>query len=470
MSSKSSDDFILYLELDALMDTRIGTLMRINPDFAIRATGSKDYHARLSDDLTDIIGKDFEQKFFKDAYYQRDISTLFYSRATRMVEYLASLIKEQAVKKMMGDPRLLGLQVIVNTFPYALEDSQSVFLRRVIATSLGIPVNHLELDYLPYREMSIGWLRSLNPTVMVIYNFNEWTSACKDMPKTIEEYKTIKGNPETILLTPGLLHTRHDYNKIMTMDRSGSNDKDPFIIAKKAFAPLFALEVLPARLFSVQRYIVEKVQMTDLNKAQQDVILMNQLAGRTQENKPNAIIAQTEQVVEEFYETITGLGKGLLEGDWEEFRNGLGDMIVVIWGEENVAEIPMADDLAKIMQKNLSKFDTDYVTATSSLHAMQEAGYKCEIRETEINGQKYFPILTTEAGFVVEGGKRKDYNKDKFLKSINWSVEEFEASPNLPMPDAVTKEDLERYAQMVDSLTSRFAALGIALRERMKSL
>lgn len=145
-------------------------------------------------------------------------------------------------------------------------------------------------------------------------------------------------------------------------------------------------------------------------------------------------------------------------------------MLVVIFGMENHAEIPMVDDLDKIMQKNLSKFDKDYVTATQSLEAMQALGYKCEIRETEIDGVKYFPILTTESGVVItETGQRKEYAGNKFLKSINWSEEEFELSPNLPQPEDVNQTHLLKLAQLSESLSVRFAELGKALREDMNS-
>ena len=73
--------------------------------------------------------------------------------------------------------------------------------------------------------------------------------------------------------------------------------------------------------------------------------------------------------------------------------------------------------------------------------------------------------------FIIdEKGQRKDYNKDKFLKSINWSEEVFEVSHNLPKPDDVQLADLERAAQLAESLSSKLASLGMALRDRMKSL
>lgn len=251
----------------------------------------------------------------------------------------------------------------------------------------------------------------------------------------------------------------------MEMDRSDVNASDPFTLARKFFAPAFALEVLPIRYFSVQLMKEENLAMTDLNKLHQDVLTMNKIAGRTQDSKPTAIVAQFEQIGEEFLETVKGLYLGLKDGEWDEFRNGLGDMVVVIWGQESVAAFPLADDLEKIMQKNLSKFDTDFVTATTSLQEMQELGYKCEIRETEVNGVKYFPIITTEEGFVLdEKGQRKDYNKDKFLKSINWSEEVFDISMALPKPTDVTLNDLERAALLVESLATRLGDLGTALR------
>lgn len=467
----STPELKIYIELDALVDSRIGTLMRLKPEFAIKATASKEFHNRLTDDITDIIGEGFDLKQYNDAYYQRDMSTLFYSRATRMVDFIRETIRQQAFKKLLGDPRLGGLQVIVNTFPYPFDENDEAMMRRIIATSLALPTHLITFDYLPIRDMTLAWIKALDAAIIVMYNFAEWTKVAKDLPKTVDEAKKMTGSPSTIMMVPGLLATRHDYQKIMSMDRSDVADKDPFTIAKKAFAPAFALEVLPARLFSVQRFVQEKVEMTDLNKLQQDVITMNLIAGRKQENKASAIISQTEQVAEEFHETIKGLMGGLLDGDWDEFRNGLGDMVVVIWGEENVAEFPLADDLSKIMAKNLSKFDTDYVTATASLNAQMELGYKCEIRETNVNGQTYYPIITTEDGFVIDAkGQRKEYNKNKFLKSVNWSEEVFDASPNLPLPSQVNEEDLERLVQLVESLSTKFASLGMALRERMKSL
>ena len=462
---------IFYIMLDALMDTRIGTLMRMSPEYAIKATGSKEFHSRLSDDLTDIIGGDFDQQQFAKAYYERDIHTMFYSRVTRMVEYLRTVIHEQAVRKMSGDPRIGELQVVINTYPFYLEPADLSMLQRVIAAALGQPERYVIMEFREYKDMSLAWLRSLNPAVMVVYDFLEWMKSCSDMPRTVEEAKKMTGSPETICMVPGLLQTRHDYKTIMSMDRSDTPDKDPFTIVKKSMAGAFALEVLPSRYFSVQLLAIEKLNMSDLNNIQEQIITMNQIAGRKQDNKPGAIVAQFEQVGEEFYETMKGLFAGLVDGDWDEFRNGLGDMVVVIWGEESVAEFPLVDDLAKIMHKNMSKFDTDYVTATTSLQAMQDLGYKCEIRETEVNGVKYFPIITTETSFIIdEKGQRKDYNKDKFLKSINWSEEVFEVSHNLPKPDDVQLADLERAAQLAESLSSKFASLGMALRDRMKSL
>ena len=467
----SANETIFYVMLDALLDSRIGTLMRMKAEYAIKATGSKEYHQRLADDFAEIVeDENFDLKFYQNLYYTRDISTMFYSRATRMVEYLKRIIHDQAIRKMTGDPRVGPLKLIINTYPYYLEGEDLTYLRRVLAAAFAQPFEVIEMDFRPIKEMTLNWLRAIEPAVCVMYDFYEWTKSCADLPRTQEEAKKMVGSPETIMMVPGLLTSRHDYQKFMNMDRSDAGINDPFTTARKFFAPAFALEVLPARYFSVQLIVEETVEMTNLNKLHRDVLTMNQIAGRVQDNKPSSIVGQFEQIGEEFHETMKGLLVGLQTGDWNEFRNGLGDMVVVIWGEESVAEIPLADDLDKIMQKNLSKFDKDFVTATSSLQAMQEMGYKCEIRETEVNGVKYFPILTTEDGFILtEKGQRKEYNKNKFLKSINWSEEVFDFAHSLPKPADVTPADFERAAQLAESLSSRFSELGMAFRELMKS-
>ena len=44
--------------------------------------------------------------------------------------------------------------------------------------------------------------------------------------------------------------------------------------------------------------------MANFSELQQQILLMNQIAGRKQTNVANDIIAQTEQIAEEFKETI----------------------------------------------------------------------------------------------------------------------------------------------------------------------
>lgn len=470
-SDSNHNTLIFYLMLDTLMDTRIGTLMRINPEYAIKATGSKEYHDRTSDDFTDIIGGDYNQEDYRKVYYDRDKHTLFFSRATRMVDYIRGVITDQAIRKIAGDPRVGGLEVVINTYPIVLDRLDQAYLAKILSVALSVPLNSVKFDFRSYAEMSLSWIKTINAAVMVIYDFNEWSSQCADMPRTVEAVKTMTGNPEMILMTSGLFHTRHDLEKLRSMERSGSEDNNPFTVSKKAFAAAFCLEVLPARYFSVQQFITEQVKMANFSELQQQILLMNQIAGRKQTNVANDIIAQTEQIAEEFKETIKGLTDALVDGDWDEYRNGLGDMLVVILGVENVATIPMVDDLAKIMEKNLSKFDTDFATATMSLNAALDTGYKCEIRETEVNGVKYYPILTTDEGVIIDkDGLGKPYNKNKFLKSVNWSVEELDIVHELPKPSQVTRDELLRAAKLVQSLSSSFEELGMALLERMKSL
>lgn len=466
----SAKETLIYAMLDTLVDSRIGTLMRMNPKFAIKATGSKDYHNRLSDDLVDIIDDpEFDQDFFNKLYYDRDMSTLYFSRVTRMVSYLRSVIQDQIGLRLVGDPRIGPVRLIINTYPYYLEPEYLDTLRQVLSVSFSLPEPQIEMDFRPLRDITLAWLRNIEPAMFVMYDFHEWQQCAADLPKTTEEAKLMRGSPETVMVTPGLLRTRHDYDEIKKVERD-ETFQDPFTFAKKAFAPAFALEVLPARYFSAQLIIEENYQMSDLNRLQNEILTMNKIAGRKQENDPQQMLMQLELIAEEFHETVMGMREGLTKGTWDELRNGLGDMLVVIFGMENHAEIPMVDDLDKIMQKNLSKFDKDYVTATQSLEAMQALGYKCEIRETEIDGVKYFPILTTESGVVItETGQRKEYAGNKFLKSINWSEEEFELSPNLPQPEDVNQTHLLKLAQLSESLSVRFAELGKALREDMNS-
>lgn len=460
--------FTYYVMLEALLDTRMGTLMRLGPKYAITATTSKGYIDRDSDDLTDVLKvKGYNQDHFNKLYAQRDMSTLFYSPQTAMVSYLRESIAEVILARADGDPRVKDVHVFVNCYPYGFDDTDAHYMKQVLSHALCVPLTNLHMEVRTTKDMNVGWLEALKPEILVVYHLNDWL---KDMglPMTREKFAELMVSPETICLTPGLLLDRHQKAKLKEMDLTTLTDKDPFTITRKALSGIFSLQVLPARIFSVQRYVSKEKHMSDLNLGYRQVQAMNQIAGRTVENKPNAIIAQFEQVAEEFSETVHGLVDGITKGDWNEFRNGLGDMVVVIWGEASVAEFPLVDDFEKIMQKNLSKFDKDYATATASLSAAVDKGYKCELKETNIDGQTYYPIITTDSGTILnEDGSKTNYNKGKFLKSVLWSTEEFIQAPNLPKASQ-SPEDLERLTALVESIGSRFSALGMALRESMK--
>ena len=459
-----------YLMMDALIDSRAGTLMRLSPDWAIKAVGSDDYHARMSDDLVDVIADPkYDQKHFEALYKARDKSTLFYSRSSCMLDYVRSLLLNQAMRKLTGDPRIDTLSVTINTYPYHLDAGDIEVYRRVFAATLKVGERQINMEYRPLREMSLHWLNVLRPACIVLYDLNEWLLQCSDFPKTPNEVQTAVGSPETVVLAAGLLADRHSLHKLKTMDRSESNDKDPFTLSRKGLAWAFALEVLPARYYSVQRYVKQETPMADLNQLQQQIFLMNKIAGREQNNSLKDILTQTVFIAEEFKETMGGLLEGMRDGKWDEFRNGLGDMLVVIFGQENMAEFPIADDLEIIMEKNLAKFDTDLATASTSLQRMRDLGYKCEIQEKVIEGKTYYPILTTESGVVTDSkGERKHYGANKFLKSINWSEEVLKPVGTLPLPDEATDADYLRAAQLCESLAESLSSLGKAFRSVIK--
>lgn len=460
-----------YVDLDSLLDTRFGTLMRMEPKYAIYASGADEYSNRVTDDFRAIFGDEFDLQFYKELYQHRDKSTLFYSRRTDMVTFLRQQIYRQAILKATGDPRIGQLEVVVNYYPYKLDEEDINVYRELLSITLETESRFIKLEYRPYTEMTLHWLRETEPAVMVLYNFTEWINICPDFPKSEEEYQGVYASPETMLFAPGLLTDKDSLKTFNELDKSELTDKDPFTILARGLSPFFAYQALPPRLFSAVRLINEETVMNNVTELVNDINVMNKIAGRQQNNELTDIVMQTNLITEEFVETVSGLIDGLEKGDWDEFRNGLGDMSVVIWGMQAVTTIPMVEDLAVIMEKNMTKFDTDFVTASKSLNRMNELGYKCEIKEVEVDGKTYYPIITTDDGVVVnEMGVKKPYTKGKFLKSVNWSVEELQPNLDLPTKDIVTDNHVELVDKMISNAIMKLTEAQSKLRRSfMKS-
>lgn len=156
--------------LDVLLDTRMGTLDRVDPEAAVRVLKSGTYHERLSDRFE---GVDMDR--YRELYAQRDRETLQRSAPTEgfvLVQQLVKLLRDQAVE--MNSPYRGNPKVVVNTYPYQLSSEELDELGKSIAVRLGglVPV---ELTRISDAELSPAFVKA-NFIMLVMYEYDPWMS------------------------------------------------------------------------------------------------------------------------------------------------------------------------------------------------------------------------------------------------------------------------------------------------------
>lgn len=160
----------ILVELDCLLDTRAGTLAKINPELAIEAL-DKGYFTREWDDFPG-----FNKEEFDDAYHGRDLDTLENSILTGMYYFLAARFSD--IRKQLIDSREYdGIELIVNTYPYKLDQDDMDAIGIAMATHFRM-IESVKVVNMTYEEISPTYCAD-QLVALVLYDWDIWTNAQK---------------------------------------------------------------------------------------------------------------------------------------------------------------------------------------------------------------------------------------------------------------------------------------------------
>lgn len=122
--------------LDEILDTRFGTLSKIDLLAARELVKKKEYSTRVFD-LFESMDARFSDKVFKDLYLKRNEETLSRSLMTDIPLIVGVGLKE--VSPMFERGILEGnIEVVVNTYPYVLEDSVHKLLEAALSSFVPV--------------------------------------------------------------------------------------------------------------------------------------------------------------------------------------------------------------------------------------------------------------------------------------------------------------------------------------------
>lgn len=231
---------IVYVELDALLDTRLPTLGLISPQAAIDCSKDERYFNRVIDDFTDICG--ISKDAFRQVYAKRDADVVRASVMTEMPFILNELVKNLE-QESIDTPFISRVIVEVNVYPYQFETEELDMIALAVMARCGLETE-VKCVRIPPQLLTPSFCKG-RYSGLILYNFRDW------MEHHLEAFKEVK-MPRVSVLAPALY-----YDVVPADDAFVGDGISPHITAfqlsEVGFIELFALSLLPSNNFSMAR-------------------------------------------------------------------------------------------------------------------------------------------------------------------------------------------------------------------------
>lgn len=226
-----------FIELDCLLDTRIGTLMtHFGEDYVYKAL-SQGYHEREFDVFPDV-----SYESFQSVYQSRDRRVLKNSIRTIIYSVIHDFVKG-TFENSIHSPFVFIPKIIVNLYPYQLVESEQRLIRDMVV-SLTNQVADVEVVTMPYEEITPVWVKKNEISMMVMYDYHLWLES-QSKNRQFKKHAC----PDVGLFTPGI------YKKAALTDEDKqiheSFNMPPFQYLSMELQPFIRLMFLPALLFSL---------------------------------------------------------------------------------------------------------------------------------------------------------------------------------------------------------------------------
>ena len=228
----------ILVDLDAIQDTRLGTLARIDPTLP-RLMGQR-YWDRLSDDFETLTQGKVTNRSFQEAYKSRNTETLKQSIASGTVHYLG-LCTRTLQSMGTGPEQIDDICVTVNLYPYTLSEGEQESLIEALRTFLALSTK-IDVINKSVKELTPQYLNQ-NFDAYILYDFNEWDS--HNRTNLIRNPM-----PEFTLMAPALFLPGKEPTLEEVTDEDG-HVYDPFKVVQMALYEWVILEHFPPAMFSM---------------------------------------------------------------------------------------------------------------------------------------------------------------------------------------------------------------------------
>lgn len=222
----------VLIQLDALLDTRVGTAYRM---------GAKDidwlgYYERTHSKVWEFFGLDEEA--YKDTYLKRNLETLELSMATELFKQLGYVMRNKLVLAV-GSPLHERPEIVINYWPYNLSSATvELFKQAVVETLSDVSRMRVNAVYVAPERLTPKYLKE-NYTDLILYDLTEWLELAG-------QHFAECPIPEISVCYPATLNVED-----VTKYSPQTEDDDPFANMALLTSMVIKLEAISPRLLSV---------------------------------------------------------------------------------------------------------------------------------------------------------------------------------------------------------------------------
>lgn len=226
---KTETGYHILLDLDAVLDTRLGTIALFDEDTALSLSKDPRYVNRFYDEFSDIITHpEWSDADFKETYEKRNDLTLAVSRPTPML-YTLNPFLLGLVADCTHNPDKSQVEVCINMYPYLLDEEAKLDIIAAIRIHVPEPVT-VTATYMPPDTINASYIRK-NLTHWVTYDIDAWVGYHFSSDLTEDKLAALR-TPRFTIIGPKRFKGKKEFLEFTTYIKTVTSKnaiKDPFV-------------------------------------------------------------------------------------------------------------------------------------------------------------------------------------------------------------------------------------------------
>ena len=229
----------VMVDLDAIIDTRIGTVSMLDPTLACVLVEGE--YAKRTHDFFKTMSTVFTAEEYEKAYAERNRNALEQSTETGILDFIGDMILSQMGEQTSPIDEQM-YRIFLNTAPYNLTEAEKAELTTLL--QVRIPMAHqVSIVTIPRHFLTPGYFRSNKIGTYVTYEATDWLKA---FHAELEKAPMCSFH----LVGPELTETAVDVSTLNDEAMEAYSNVGPFRAFELAAMPYLSVRLIPAKAFS----------------------------------------------------------------------------------------------------------------------------------------------------------------------------------------------------------------------------